>query len=119
MALYNKRIKKRANRRLLRIRKRIKEKSLLSRVSVFRSAKHIYAQLIEHDTGNVLASCSSLHLKELSGDKKDVAYSVGKELAQRAKNIGTQAVVFDRGKYLYHGRVKALAQGLREGGLKI
>ncbi|MCA9769981.1 50S ribosomal protein L18 [Candidatus Dependentiae bacterium] len=115
----NKRIKKRVKRRLLRVREGIKRVALLPRVSVFRSAKHMYAQLIDVAEGKTLASCSSLQLKEFKGDKKVIAHEVGKELAQRAKKVGATAAVFDRGAYLYHGRVEALAQGLREGGLKI
>jgi large subunit ribosomal protein L18 len=119
MALYNRRIEKRSKRRLLRVRERIKKVALLPRISVFRSAKHIYAQLIDHTTGDILASCSSLSIKDLEGDKKAIAYSVGKELARRVKDVDVDTIVFDRGMYLYHGRVKALAEGLREGGLKI
>jgi large subunit ribosomal protein L18 len=88
------------------------------RISVFRSLKHIYAQLIDDSQHKTLASCSSFDV-ETKGDKKAVARSVGVELAARAKSKGVEQAVLDRGGFLYHGRVKALAEGLREGGLKI
>ncbi len=106
-------------RRALRVRERIKRVSSLPRVSVFRSLNHIYAQLIDDAAQKTLASCSSRDLSKVSGDKKAVARSVGIELAARAKKEGIEAAVFDRGSFLYHGRVKSLADGLREGGLKI
>ncbi|MFC1842776.1 50S ribosomal protein L18 [Candidatus Dependentiae bacterium] len=110
-------LKDRAKRRALRVRKKFKTE--LPRVSVFRSLKYIYAQIIDDNKNTTLASCSSLELKGLKGDKKKIANAVGKELAKRAQEKGVQEVVFDRGSFLYHGRVKALADGLREGGLKI
>ena len=114
-----KKIKKRAKRRALRVRKKIKERSNLPRVSVFRSANHVYAQIIDDVGQRTLASCSSLELKDLEGDKKKKANVIGKELAKKAIEKGIAEVVFDRGKFLYHGRVKALADGLKEGGLKV
>ena len=93
------------------------------RVSVFRSLNQIYAQLIDDKQQHTLVSCSSLELskgkKKLSGDKKEIAHAVGVELAKRSVKKGIEKAVFDRGCYLYHGRVKSLAEGLREGGLKI
>jgi large subunit ribosomal protein L18 len=89
------------------------------RVSVFRSLSHIYAQIIDDNSQKTLVSCSSLELENLKGDKKFIAQEVGKELAKRALKQGLNEAAFDRGQYLYHGRVKALAQGVREGGLKI
>lgn len=112
-------VKKRAKRRALRVRKKIKERSVLPRVSVFRSSSQIYAQIIDDGVHKTLASCSSLELKDLTGDKKAIAASVGKELAKKAVEKGIKEAVFDRGRYLYHGRVKALAEGLKEGGIKI
>ncbi len=112
-------IKDRAKRRALRVRKKIKEQSILPRVSVFRSSNQIYAQIIDNGAQKTLVSCSSLELKNLTGDKKAVANLVGKELAKRASEKGIKKAVFDRGRYLYHGRVKALAEGLKEGGIKI
>jgi large subunit ribosomal protein L18 len=91
------------------------------RLSVYRSSKHIYAQLIDDDRGVTLVSASSIEkttrdaLK--SGASIDAAKAVGKMIAQRAKEKGVTDVVFDRGAYLYHGRVKALAEAAREGGL--
>ncbi len=91
------------------------------RLSVFRSGKHIYAQVIDDSAGRTLAAASSLEkpLREglRSGADKAAAAAVGKLLAERARAAGVQEVVFDRGAYLYHGRVKALADAAREGGL--
>jgi len=109
--------KKRAKSRAFRVRKKIK--SDVPRVSVFRSLNYIYAQVIDDNNHATLASCSSLDLKDLKGDKKEVANQVGKELAKRAQEKGVSKAVFDRGRYLYHGRVKSLAEGLREGGIEI
>lgn len=91
----------------------------IPRVSVFRSARNIYAQLIDDAQHKTLVSCSTLELKGLSGSKKERALQVGKELAQRALKAGIDTAVFDRGGFLYHGRVAAIAEGLREGGLRI
>ena len=91
------------------------------RLSVFRSSKHIYAQVIDDDRGATLASASSLEKAALEGLKTGAgvaaAKAVGKLIAQRAQEKGVKNVVFDRGSYLYHGRVKALAEAAREGGL--
>ena len=91
------------------------------RLSVFRSSKHIYAQVIDDLKGETLAAASSME-KELRGSGKtganiDAAAAVGKLVAERAVKNGVKEVVFDRGRYLYHGRVKALADAAREGGL--
>jgi large subunit ribosomal protein L18 len=91
------------------------------RLSVFRSSKHIYAQVIDDDAGTTLASASSIEkttresLK--TGASVEAAKAVGKLIAQRAQEKGVKDVVFDRGAYLYHGRVRALAEAAREGGL--
>ena len=92
-----------------------------ARLSVFRSSKHIYAQVIDDVKGETLASASSLE-KEMRGALKtganvEAAKAVGKRLAERAAAKGVKDVVFDRGAYLYHGRIKALADAAREGGL--
>ncbi|HEY1864564.1 MAG TPA: 50S ribosomal protein L18 [Roseiarcus sp.] len=91
------------------------------RLSVFRSSKQIYAQVIDDARGHTIAAASSLEktLRESmkTGADVDAARRVGKELAERAKKAGVDKVVFDRGGYMYHGRVKALADGAREGGL--
>jgi large subunit ribosomal protein L18 len=93
------------------------------RLSVFRSSKHIYAQVIDDAKGETVAAASSLE-KELrsslkTGADKAAATAVGKLLAERAKKAGIDKVVFDRGGYRYHGRIKALADGAREGGLNL
>jgi large subunit ribosomal protein L18 len=92
------------------------------RLSVFRSSKHIYAQVIDDDGGVTLASASSIEKNMREGLKTGAsiaaAKSVGKMIAERAKEKGITDVIFDRGSYLYHGRVKALAEAAREGGLK-
>lgn len=92
------------------------------RLNVFRSHQHIYAQVIDDSTGHTLASASTVDKEVVAmiagKKKKDQAAIVGKVVAERAKNAGLSQVVFDRGGYLYHGRVKALADGAREGGLE-
>jgi large subunit ribosomal protein L18 len=89
------------------------------RLAVFRSNRGIEAQLIDDEAGRTLASASWLGLnKSFKGDKSGQAAEVGKLLAANAKKAGIDACVFDRGGYLYHGRVKALADGAREGGLR-
>ena len=114
-----KKIKVRKQRRATRVRHRIRTENNMPRVSVFKSLKHIYAQIIDDNAHTTITSCSSLDLKDATGDKKTVALLVGKELAKKAQEKGIKAVVFDRGSFLYHGRVKELAQGLRDGGLKV
>lgn len=107
-----------AKRRALRVRERIKL-SGHPRISVFKSINQIYGQIIDDSASKTVVSCSSLELKNLKGDKTEVARAVGIELAKRAKKAGIEKAVFDRGQFLYHGRVKAMADGLREGGLNI
>ncbi len=109
------------NRRERRVRTNLRRKATRPRLTVFRSGRHIYAQVIDDAKGATLAAASSLD-KDLkgklkSGADKEAAKQVGLLVAERAKVIGIEAVVFDRGGYLYHGRVKALADGAREGGL--
>ncbi len=89
------------------------------RLVVFRSQKHIYAQLIDDISGIVIAQCGSLSLKDLQKDssKKEMACEVGKGIAQTALKKDIQKVVFDRNGFIYHGRVKALASGARKAGL--
>ena len=108
-------------RRQKRTRYALRRKSERARLSVFRSSQHIYAQVIDDRRGVTLASASSLE-KEVRGSLKtgadiDAAKAVGKAIAQRAKQAGVSAVVFDRGGYMFHGRVKALADAAREAGL--
>ncbi|MDP3929324.1 MAG: 50S ribosomal protein L18 [Bacteroidota bacterium] len=107
----------RRNKIRARIRSRITGTAQKPRLSVFRSNKYIYAQLIDDVTGVTLVSTSSRALTE-KVNKVDSSVEVGKTLAQKALASGITEVVFDRGGYLYHGRVKALADGAREGGLK-
>jgi large subunit ribosomal protein L18 len=95
---------------------------LRKRLSVHRSSKHIYAQVIDDENGVTLVSASSIEKEQRGGLKTgasvDAAKLVGKLIAERAQQKGIQDVIFDRGSYLYHGRVKALAEAAREGGLK-
>jgi large subunit ribosomal protein L18 len=110
------------DRRRARLRYQIKVKGAgRPRLSVFRSGRHIYAQVIDDAAGRTVAAASTLE-KDLRGSlktgaDKDAAVTVGKLVAERALAAGVSAVVFDRGPFLYHGRVKALAEAAREGGL--
>ena len=109
--------------RQARVRKKVSGTPDRPRLSVFRSLKHIYAQVIDDTTGRTIASASSQESlnnggSDVSGTKSDVSEAVGKTLAERALAAGVSQVVFDRGGCKYHGRVKALADGSREGGLK-
>jgi large subunit ribosomal protein L18 len=89
------------------------------RLAIFRSNRGIFAQLVDDDAGKTVAAASWLGLpKTFKGDKTEQAAEVGKRLAEAAGKAGVETVVFDRGGYLYHGRVKALADGAREGGLQ-
>lgn len=109
-------------RRHLRLRKKISGTAERPRLNVFRSLQHIYAQLVDDTTGTTLVSANTLD-KEIKekfpyGGNAEAAAEVGKLVAKRALEKGIDTVVFDRGGYIYHGRVKALAEGAREGGLK-
>ena len=102
-----------------RVRAKISGTPEMPRLNVFRSEANIYAQVIDDVNGVTLASASSLDKAiEGNGSNKAAARAVGKLIAERAKAKGIETVVFDRGGYLYHGRVQALAEGAREGGLK-
>lgn len=102
-----------------RVRRKIKGTSERPRLSVYRSNRYIYAQLIDDISGQTLCAASSLEAGvSKDGPKADHARRVGQLLAERAREKQVETVVFDRGGYLYHGRVKALADGAREGGLK-
>jgi large subunit ribosomal protein L18 len=102
-----------------RIRAKIKGTSERPRLSVYRSNKQIYAQIIDDSKGQTLVSASSAIIKDAQNVAKlDQAKIVGKTIAEVAKAAGIEAVVFDRGGYLYHGRVKSLAEAAREAGLK-
>lgn len=103
----------------MRIRKKISGTDKRPRLTVFRSNKEIYAQLIDDVKGVTLASASTMEKNfERKGTKIERANSVGKSIAERAKNLGIESIVFDRNGYLYHGRVKSLADSARENGLK-
>ncbi|MCM8832232.1 MAG: 50S ribosomal protein L18 [Candidatus Omnitrophica bacterium] len=109
-------------KRHLRIRKHLKGTQEKPRLVVFRSNKHIYAQLIDDEKAITITSCSTLS-KEfkalgLKSTNKEAAYQVGKLIAKKILDLGIKEVCFDRAGYKYHGRVKALAEGAREGGLK-
>lgn len=104
-------------RRAVRVRGKVRGTADRPRLSVFRSNRAIWAQVIDDAAGRTLASAGSVNLTEKGLSKTDQAAKVGELVAQRAKAAGIDRVVFDRGPYLYHGRVKALADGAREGGL--
>ncbi|MFH1430546.1 MAG: 50S ribosomal protein L18 [Candidatus Uhrbacteria bacterium] len=109
-------------RRHKRVRARISGTAIRPRISVFRSAQHFSVQLIDDITGITIVAASDLDIKALKVKKGEqrkvsVAFEVGKTLAERAKDKGITVAVFDRGGYAYHGRVKAAADGAREGGL--
>ena len=104
-------------RRRRRVRGKVAGTAERPRLAVFRSNRGIFAQIVDDATGKTLAGASWVTVKT-AGNKTDQAREVGKALAAAATKAGVEAVVFDRGGYLYHGRVKALADGAREGGLK-
>lgn len=104
-------------RRKKKIRAKINGTQECPRLSVFRSISHIYAQIIDDESSKTIASCSDLSLKK-KGKKTDLAKEVGLEIAKQAKEKKIEKIVFDRSGYQYHGRVKAVAEGAREGGLK-
>ena len=111
----------RRNRIQKRIRKIITGTSTSPRLSVFRSNKEIYAQIIDDQSGKTIVAASSREkeiTEEKLSNKSDIALIVGKRIGALAKKAGVSQVKFDRGGYLYHGRVKSLAEGAREGGLK-
>lgn len=109
-------------KRIKRIRKKISGTEECPRLRVFKSAKHIYGQLIDDVAGHTLVTASTvdkdLAAGDIEGGKKAQAQKVGLLLAQKAKKQGIERVVFDRGGFVYHGRIKSLSDGAREGGLK-
>lgn len=108
-------IKARTKRRALRVRKRISGE--YPRVSIFRSLRSMYAQIIDDREHKTVLGLSLTQVKNASGDKTKQSHALGLELAKKASAQGIKNVVFDRGSYQYHGRVKSFAEGLREGGL--
>jgi large subunit ribosomal protein L18 len=105
-------------RRHRRVRGKVVGSPERPRLAVFRSNRGISAQLVDDENGRTLAAADWMHLKGFKGSKTEQAAEVGKQLAAAAKKAGIEQVVFDRAGYLYHGRVKALAEGAREGGLQ-
>lgn len=108
-------------KRVRRIRKNLGGTSERPRLRVFKSSKHIYAQIIDDSAGTTLVSMSTVDKSFEKGEEKgktEAAKKVGMMIAERAKAAGIKQVVFDRGGHIYHGRVKALSEGAREGGLK-
>lgn len=114
----HKKIQKRDVRRANRVKNKQTSRGVLPRISVFRSLKQIYAQIVDDANQTTLIGFSSLNLKDKKADKTAMAKEVGLQLGKMAVDKSIEKVFFDRGKYLYHGRVKALADGLRESGLK-
>ena len=109
----------RRNRLRFRIRKTVSGTENRPRLAVFRSNKEIYAQLIDDVSGKTIAAASSRDKGiDANGNKTDAAKLVGKDIAEKAIKAGVETIAFDRGGYLYHGRVKSLAEGAREAGLK-
>ena len=109
------------DQRRRRVRTALRAKSgARPRLSIHRTSQHIYAQVIDDANGVTVASASTLEkdVRDITGATKDAAASVGMRLAERAKAAGVSAVVFDRGGFIYHGRVKSLADGARDGGLE-
>jgi large subunit ribosomal protein L18 len=107
-------------RRKAHIRKRVEGSNERPRLSVYRSLNHIYAQVIDDTSSKTLAAASTLspELKDGKGKKKDLAKQVGKLIAKKCHEAKIEAVVFDRNGFMYHGRIAAVAEGAREGGLK-
>lgn len=109
------------NRRIkikMSIRRKISGTAIKPRLSVFRSNSHIYAQLIDDLSGRTLAAASTQELVGIKGNKSELSKSTGAKLAEKAIAAGISTCVFDRNGYLYHGRIRALAEGAREGGLQ-
>ncbi len=124
---HKKRVRQKRTRRIRahrRVRNRIRGTAARPRLCVFRSLNHLYAQVIDDDLGKTLAQANTLdkevasHLKSASRSNKSAARVVGQLVADRAKASGVESVVFDRGGFLFHGRIKEIADGARENGLK-
>ena len=124
MALVIKRAKSKSaarGRRHLRVRKKVHGTSLRPRLVVSRSSRHVFLQVVDDSVGKTVASASTMEpdLRSFEGDKTAKARKVGELVAERAKSAGVDAVVFDRGGNRYHGRIAAIADGAREGGLSL
>jgi large subunit ribosomal protein L18 len=124
MAMIVKRAKGKSaarGRRHLRLRKKVAGTTARPRLVVSRSSRHVFVQIVDDTVGRTVASASTMEadLRSFEGDKTAKARKVGELLAQRAKSAGVEAVVFDRGGNKYHGRIAAIAEGAREGGLSL
>ncbi|GAA1233013.1 MULTISPECIES: 50S ribosomal protein L18 [Oryzihumus] len=124
MAMIIKRAKSKSaarGRRHLRVRKKVNGTALRPRMVVSRSSRHVFVQIVDDTVGKTLASASTMEadLRSFDGDKSAKSRKVGELLAERAKAAGVEAVVFDRGGNRYHGRIAAIADGAREGGLAL
>ena len=124
MAMIVKRAKGKSaarGRRHLRLRKKVTGTAVRPRMVVSRSSRHVFVQVVDDTVGKTVASASTMEadLRSFEGDKTAKARKVGELLAERAKSAGVEAVVFDRGGNKYHGRVAAIAEGAREGGLSL
>lgn len=106
-------------RRHLRVRKKVVGSPDRPRLAVYRSNKHVYAQIIDDLGGRTLAAASSTQQGVGNGNRKEIAKAVGQALAERAQKAGISRVTFDRGGFKYHGRIRAVAEGAREGGLEL
>jgi large subunit ribosomal protein L18 len=115
--MANQKVQRRA-RIKMGVRKNMEGTAARPRLSVFRSNKVIYAQIIDDAKGHTVASASSVELDKKGGVNMTISKSVGKKVAEKAIASGVDTIVFDRNGYLYHGNIKALAEGAREGGLK-
>jgi len=116
MAVTNRNVAR--TRRHTRVRKQLAGTAARPRLVVFRSLTHIYAQVIDDRTGRTLVQASSLEDKDSTATRADLAKAVGTRVAEKAKAAGIEEVIFDRGGYRYHGRVKALAEAARSNGLR-
>ena len=105
-------------RRRKRIRVKIAGTSKRPRLNVFRSLNHLYVQLIDDQAGKTIASAKDTEVKAAKAKKIDIAFKIGELIASKATKLGLKEVVFDKSSYKYHGRVKAVAEGARKGGLK-
>jgi large subunit ribosomal protein L18 len=114
----NKRLQRRRRNRANRVRKRVRGEESRPRITVHRTSVHIYAQMIDDVTGRTLCEASSLSMKLKYGGNVEAAKQVGEELGKRAKDKNIETAGFDRGPYRYHGRIKALADGVRSAGVK-
>ena len=124
MAMIVKRAKGKSaarGRRHLRLRKKVTGTTVRPRLVVSRSSRHVFVQIVDDTIGKTVASASTMEadLRSFEGDKTAKARKVGELLAERAKSAGVDAVVFDRGGNKYHGRIAAIAEGAREGGLSL